>query len=256
VVRIDRVRELDAHLGVATQAFLRRLRVGHLYAEQVAPTLAGGDSDLFVAVRDRPWPPWGVRARTIAALCQTHPVGAHSVGVSPIYVAEDDATNIGLIAALYKEVLDELARRPDVELTYPVIEGSVLADRTLRRCGFSPSEDLLATPTHRYLFYRAEPAKLRATLGLDRTSTPELLAHEIDDKVFDGLASYFAILHLASQPTATDRINPEIIWIDGGLFDASLPGGVGPVGPPGPSAFNDITTRNQRFGAEAADGQA
>ncbi|HEX8767318.1 MAG TPA: hypothetical protein VF714_03055, partial [Jatrophihabitans sp.] len=75
VVRIDRVDEMDSHLAVATMSFFRRLGIPHLYSERIAPTLEGGDSQVFLAARDRPWPPWGLGARSIGALCQVHPVG-------------------------------------------------------------------------------------------------------------------------------------------------------------------------------------
>jgi hypothetical protein len=232
VVRIDRIHEFDSHVAVATKAFLRGLGIGHVFSERIAPTLEQGNSQVFIAVRDRPWPPWGLRARRIGALCQVHPVGNNSVGLSPIYIADEDATNIGLHATLYKEILDALSRKGGTEVNYLVIEGSVFGDRLLRRVGFVPSDDLLVTETHRYVFYRADAAKLRDALGLDRVSVPELLAHELDESTFDQLASYFSGLHLASQPSrVSDRLVREIIWIDGGLFDAALPCGTPPSRP-------------------------
>jgi hypothetical protein len=232
VVRIDRVEEFDAHLGVATKTFLRKLGIGHLFAERIEPTLEQGDSQVYLAVRDRPWPPWGLEARSIGALCQVHPVGNNSVGLSPIYTADEDATNIGMLAALYKEILDELARRDGTEVNYLVIQGSRFADRLLRRVGFAPSDDLLVTDANRYAFYRADAGRLRAELGLDQVSVPELLAHEVDEETFDKLAVFFSGLHLASQPSrVSDRLVREIVLIDGGLFDASLPGGVPPTPP-------------------------
>ena len=232
VVRIDRVDEMDSHLAVATMSFFRRLGIPHLYSERIAPTLEGGDSQVFLAARDRPWPPWGLGARSIGALCQVHPVGKSTYALSPVYTAEEDATNVGLVAAVYKEALEELSRTAGAEVSYLVVEGSRFADRLLRSVGFQPSDDLQVTDQAKYRFYRADAGKLAAALGLDKVSVPELLAHKLDDATMDRLSSYFSGLHLATgQGRFTDRVVYEILWIDGGLFDASLPGGVPPSPP-------------------------
>jgi hypothetical protein len=240
VVRIDRMDEMDSHLGVATMSFFRRLGVPHLYAERIAPTLESGDSQIFLAARDRPWPPWGLGARTIGALCQVHPVGKNSYAVSPVYTADEDATNIGLIAAVYKEALEDLGRTEGTEVNYLVVEGSRFADRLLRSVGFEPSDDLQVTEQAKYRFYRASAAKLLSALGLDQVSIPELLSHQVDDALLDRASSYFSGLHLATgQGRLSDRVVHEILWIDGGLFDAGLPGGVPPSPPTAlPGAFD------------------
>jgi hypothetical protein len=232
VVRIDRIDDMDSHLAVATMSFFRRLGSPHLYWERVAPTLEGGDSQVFLAARDRPWPPWGLGGRSVAAMCQIHPVGKNSFAVSPVYTAEEDVTNIGLISAVYKEMLEELSRTEGTEVNYLVVEGSRFADRLLRGVGFEPSDDLQVTELARYRFYRANAAKVLDALGLAQVSLPELLSHQLDDATLDRVSAFFAGLHLAAgNARLSDRIVREIIWIDGGLFDASLPGGVPPSPP-------------------------
>jgi hypothetical protein len=231
-VHIDQMQELDQHSAISVMSFFRRLDIPHLFQERVQPTLKAGDSSLFLAVRDRPWPPWGLEARNVAALCQVQAVSPTGVGLSPVYVADEDATNLGLVAAVYAEILEELTRGERTEINYLVLDGSAYAGRVLRFYGFEPSEDVLVTDEHRYVFHRAEAAELQERLGLDRVSVPELLAHEVDDETFQRQALYFSTLQLASQATRlSDRVVREIVWIDGGLFDASLPGGVAPVGP-------------------------
>jgi hypothetical protein len=253
VIRIDHVDALDDHLAVAVMAFFRRLGVGHLFLERVVPTMSAGDSTLTVAIRDRPWPPWGLEARTIAALCQVYPVAANGVAISPVYAADEDATNIGVIAALYKEVLEQLARREGVEVNYIAAEGSVFADHILRGAGFKPSADLLVTDDTRYVFYRTTAAALRDQLGLSRLSTPALLAHEIDDPAMSRLSLFFAGLHLASQPgRIADRLVREVTWIDGGMFDASLPGGVPPTPPTRLDSVIDIPEGDPALRAQQA----
>jgi hypothetical protein len=230
VVRIDRIEETDSHLGVAMASFFRRLGIGHLYPERIVPTLEGGDSQIYLAARDRPWPPWGLGGRTIGALCQVHPVGRNRYAISPVYTADEDATNIGLIAAVYKEALEDLSRTQGAEVNYLVVQGSRFADRLLRGVGFSPGDDLQVTDQAKYRVYRMEAGKLAQALGLDKISVPELLAHQIDDATLDRLSGYFAGLNLATgQGRFTDRVVHEILWIDGGLFDAGRPG----IAPPG-----------------------
>jgi len=257
-VRIDQEQDLDPHGAVAVMSFFRRLGKPHLFHERVRPTLQGGDSSVFLSVRDRPWPPWGLRARTVAAFCQVQAVSPGGVGVSPIYTADEDATNLGLVAAVYAEVLEELTRGERTEINYLVIEGSTYAGRVLRSYGFEPSEDLLVTDEHRYVFHRTEAAALRSRLGFDRVSVPELLAHEVDDETFREHALFFSTLDIGSQVIRLgDRFIREIIWIDGGLFDASLPGGVAPF--PAPEAFpgeGQIRGSGGPFQAEAVDVRA
>src|SRR4051794_1892049 len=233
-VRIDSVEQLDDHFAVSLMSFFRQLDAPHLYFERVRPILDSGDSTIYAAVRERPWPPWGLGARRVGALVQTHPVGTGSYGLSPIYTADEDATNIGLMAAVYSEALEGLRRGGKAEVNYLVLEGSVFADHILRRVGFKRSDDLVATDDEvRYAFYRADAGEVAAALGFDRISVPELLAHEIDEKSFDRLALYVSGLALASQPNRwVDRLIREIIAIDIGLFDASLPGGTPPTPSP------------------------
>ncbi|HST47515.1 hypothetical protein [Jatrophihabitans sp.] len=225
VVRIDRIEEIDSHLGVAMMGFFRRLGISHLYPERIVPTMEGGGSRVYLAARDRPWPPWGLGARAIGALCQVHPVGRNSYAISPVYTADEDATNIGMIAAVYKEALENLSEAQGAEVNYLVVQDSRFADRLLRGVGFSPSDDLQVTDQARYRFYRTEAGKLAKALSLDRISVPELLAHQIEDSVLDRLSGYFAGLYLATgQGRFTDRVVHEIVWIDGGLFDSDRPG--------------------------------
>src|SRR5438105_7592768 len=233
-VRIDSFQQLDDHFAVSLMSFFRQLDAPHLYLERVRPILRAGDSTIYAAVRERPWPPWGLGARRIGALCQTHPVGTGSYGLSPVYTSDEHATNIGLMAAVYSEVLEGLRRDGKAEVNYLVVEGSVFADHILRGAGFAKSDDLVAVDDElRYAFYRADAGEVAGALGFDRVSVPELLAHEVDDKTFDRLASYFSALALASQPNRwVDRLVREIIAIDVGLFDASLPGGTPPTPSP------------------------
>lgn len=233
-VRIEFFEELDDTSRLPIMNFYRRLEMPYLFWERIVPTFERKDAQTVAAVRDRPWPPWGLGAQKIEALCVIQPVGADSVGISPVYVTDEDATNIGLIAAVYGEALETAATayKQDVAVSYLVIDGSILADRILRVNGFEKTDDLFLTEEARYNIYRADARRLRKQLGLSDASTLDLLGHEIDPEILDRNALFHSTIHLATRGGLLDRVRrPEIIPIDGGLFDASLPGGV-PPGPP------------------------
>ncbi|MGW8392447.1 hypothetical protein [Pseudoduganella sp. HUAS MS19] len=222
-VRVDNFNELDDAAAVAMRSFFRKLGAPHLYEERVLPTLKTAESSIFAAVRDRPWPPWGYGSRRIVAMIQVHPVGNNSFGLSPAYVRPEEAANIGMRAALYKEVLESLEQRPDAEINYLVVEGAVMTDHVLTKYGFQPSKDLVQTEDARYFFYRAPVRSVLDNLGLANVSIPELLAHKVEAKILEANALFQGVLDWA-------RLR-ELITIDGGSFDASLPGGVPPSPP-------------------------
>lgn len=222
-VRMDSFSESDDATTVALRSFFRKLGTPYLYEERVLPTLKVRDSVLFAAVRDRPWPPWGHGSRRICAMIQAHPTGNRSYGLSPLYVRPEDASNIGLRAALYKEMLENLSQQRKAEVNYLVIEGSNVTDRVLRSVGFVRGNDLVMTEEARYFFYRADAAMVLDRLQLSKTSVPELLSHNISDAVLTQNSLFQGVLDWG-------RLR-EVIPIDGGSFDASLPGGVPPTPP-------------------------
>ena len=232
VVRVDAVDSLDEHLSSSLRTFFRVLGVPHLYGEQIAPAVQTDSARVFVAVRDRPWPPWGLGGRKIAAICQVQPIGEALYGLGPIYVTDEDATNVGLVGALLKEALEVAAQEENAEVSYLVLDGSVLGGRVLELSGFVKTDDAVVTDAARYSFYRAPAQKVLDELGLAKTSAPELLAHQLDDETFKRLALFYAVLYVAGHPREVDHlVVREIIPILGGLFGASLPGGVPPTPP-------------------------
>ena len=224
--RIDLFEELNDHTLAALRSFTRRLGAPHLLDEVILPTLREGDSQILVAVQDRPWPPWGLGARYITALCQTHLVSDNSYSVSPVYVTDEDATNVGMITAVYKEALEQLAVNPRAEVCYLVAEGSTLVDYVLTSNGFRKSDDVFVNFSGRYYTYRAEAAKLLSQLSLEKTATPDLLAHDIDPGTLAKYALLHQSLYLGSRAEWTlERATPEIIRLPRGGH-AGKPGGV------------------------------
>src|SRR5262249_45960509 len=80
-VRIGLTEELNDFATAAINQFARRLGAPHLLDEVILPILRQGDSRIFTAVQDRPWPPWGLGARRVLALCQTHAIADDSYAV-------------------------------------------------------------------------------------------------------------------------------------------------------------------------------
>jgi hypothetical protein len=244
-VRVDSFHSLDDHsVGTSLMTFFRQLNAGFVFDEHIAPSMKGGGSTLFTAVRERPWPPWGLGARRVGAVCQVHSVAEASFGISPVFTSDEDRTNIGLITAVYKEALDFIARKQKAEVNYLVIEGAVLADRALRAAGFKRTDDAVVTHDGKYHFYRADAAQLAAHLGLEKAGMPNLLAHELDDQTFERNAYFHLSIATAAGSLVRDWTRRELLTAIAGLFNASLPGGVPPTPPTGPDGFGPAILRN------------
>ncbi|MFE6834122.1 prolyl hydroxylase family protein [Streptomyces sp. NPDC057705] len=231
--RIEIFDELSETAKAALYTFFRRVGAPHLMDEVVLPLFCDGDSQVFAAVRDRPWPPWGLGARNIVAFVQTHLVGDGCWGLSPVHVADEDLTNVGLCAAVYKEALETLAVDPNAEVHYLLAEGSRLADLTLRRAGFERTEDAFLTEAARYLTYRAPAGELLQGLGLAEADTVDVLAGALDDEVFELNAAFHNTIYLGSRAEwVVDRpsVPSEIArLVRGGHYNkpASVPTGTG-----------------------------
>lgn len=247
-VRVDSFHSLDDHnVAASLMTFFRQLSAGFVYDEHIAPSMKDGSSTLFTAVRERPWPPWGLGARRIGAVCQVHTIAEASFGISPVLTSDEDRTNLGLVIAVYKEALDFITRKQKAEVNYLVIEGAVLADRALRASGFQRTDDAVVTHDGKYHFYRADAAQLAAHLGLQKAGVPNLLAHEIDDQTFERNAYFHLSIATAAGSLVRDWARRELLTAIAGLFHASLPGGVPPTpptGPAGPAGFGPSIINN------------
>jgi len=225
--RIDVFEELSPTARAALYQFFRRLGAPHYVDEVLLPTLELGDAQIFCAVRDRPWPPWGLGGRTISAVCESHAVAPESWAVSPVYVSDEDATNVGLIAAVYKEVLQTLAVSKSAEVSYLAVEGSVLGDAVLRGSGFRRDDDVVLTEHARYYTYRAPARELLERLHLEEVSTPDLLASDFPRELLLRNALFHQSLLLGARGDLIEKLTPipEILRLDRGGH-ASKPGGV------------------------------
>jgi hypothetical protein len=224
--RIDAVQELAPVTTAAIRAFCRRLGAPHLFDEVLLPKQQEGDAQIFMGVRDRPWPPWGLGARHVSALCQIQAIADESYAPSPVYVSDEDATNVGLIAAVYKEVLESIACSPKAEVNYVAVEGSRLAHHVFESVGFRKFDDVVLTEHARYYTYRIQATKLLHSLGLDRVDTPALLAGDVSPELLHKNASFHHTIILGSRAELFGRnqIAEIINLIRGG--HAGKPGGV------------------------------
>ena len=226
-IRIDILRDLSAEAEASLLVFLRRMNASHLYRERILPIAKTDDAVLFIAVVDRAWPPWGLGARAVHALCQVHRVGEASFSIGPVLVADEDLTNVGLQAAIYKEVLDYVASEPEGEVGYLLVEGSVLAHRTLTTAGFRRTADFILTEHGRYNAYRANAAQVQAALGMGELSSADFLAYQVDHTVFERVSLFHASLQLGMRAGLSSAfLRTEVTAIEGLLSGAALPGGV------------------------------
>jgi len=225
-MRIDVFQELNHHTLAAIRSFTRRLGSPHLLEEVILPTLHEGDSQVLAAVQDRPWPPWGLGARRIMALCQTHSIGDNSFAVSPVYVTDENLTNVGMISAVFKEALEQLAGNPRAEVCYLVGEGSTLVDSVLISSGFKKSDDVFVNWAGRYYTYRAPISEVLRGLGIGSLSTPDLLAHDMDTATLQKNALFHTTLISGSRAEWAEEASlAEIIRLVRGGH-AGKPGGV------------------------------
>jgi hypothetical protein len=227
MTRIDILEQVGNHELAALREFARRIGAPHLIDEVILPILHEGDSQIVIAVQDRPWPPWGLGARRISALCQTHLVSDASHAISPVHVTDADLTNIGMISAVFKEALEQLAVDPRAEICYLVAEGSTLVDHVLTSLGFTRTEDVFVTWAGRYYTYRAPVGEVLKNLGLDQLGTADLLAHDMPSTLLEKNALFHQTMldGARAEWAAEGNLASEIARLVRGGH-ASKPGGV------------------------------
>ena len=210
--RLETLDEPDDKLAPAMRSFFRRLGVGHIYPEVILPTLQDGSSLVTVAIHDRPWPPWGIGAQAVSALAFFHPVSDGHAGLSNVFVVEEEQTSVGLIAAVYREALDQLARRGVERAHFVVRDEAALSMHVLGEAGFQRTSHPFLTEQARYWLYEAELGDHIAALGLQDSSPLELLADQFEGAAFDRVALFLMTLNLSFLPYWQDRLRaPEII---------------------------------------------
>ena len=155
---------------------------------------------------------------------QTHLVADETFAISPVYAADEDLTNIGMISAIFKEALDFLAASPRAEISYMVGEGSTLVDRVLLKNSFQKSDDVWSRgPAGIICITRSRVTCSRVWAW---TKFPYRTLAHLDAASLDNNALFHGTLYLGSRAEwAADRLISEILQnVRGG--SAGKPGGV------------------------------
>ncbi|MEU2297699.1 hypothetical protein ABZ584_09840 [Streptomyces antibioticus] len=233
-VRLGVSRDTDLKARTALAAFCRRNGYPYLFTEVLEPLLSGQGLVLALAVTERPWPPTGIGSQTIEA------VGIAMIGtegrahLTPVLTDRRNATNIGLVAALTKQLLEYLHEADVPSASYLVRQGDRALERTLERAGFAEADFQSSTEFADYLEFAAPPHKILDTLGLTALRTGDLLALDLDGGELDRLGSYHFALTAGLTAYLQDSLRHAALLP--GLIDlvATLPPGGVPPGTPGP----------------------
>ncbi len=198
-MEIVHIRELDYGNQIYLRAFFRRIGLPHVYTERVVPTFKKGQS-LIVAAVTRLSTPKGVVDQRIHALIHIYPWDEDTMYLSTVFVSNENLTNVGLMAAVYKEALQELVRQGKTKVGYLVHEGSVLAPWVITSHGFKQSsKESYEFEEGRYNLWQADPKSLLERTGLAKTSSKSLLAYDTDDDTFMKVATFQGTLQLVGR---------------------------------------------------------
>ncbi|MGW7188282.1 hypothetical protein, partial [Streptomyces sp. NPDC054838] len=154
--------------------------------------------------------------------------------LTPVLTDRRNATNIGLVGALTKQLFEYL-READVPTAgYLVRQGDRSLERALGQAGFAEADFRSSTDFADYLEFSAAPQHVIDTLGLARLRTGDLLSLTLDGAELDRLGSYHFALTAGLTAYLQDSIRHAALLP--GLIDlvATLPPGGVPPGTPGP----------------------
>jgi hypothetical protein len=238
-IRLTVTSDPSVEQKTALATFCRRNGFPHLYYERLEPLLARTDLVLALAVTERPWPPNGIGSQTIEA------VGIAMIGtedrahLTPVLADRRHATNIGLVAAVTKQLLEALSERA-ASAGYLVRASDRAIERAVEQAGFTRADLQSATEYAEYVEYSARPEQVLEALGLDRVRTGDLLSLNLDGSELDRLALHHFALTAGLSAFLDDSIRYTALLP--GLIDlvASLPPGGVPPGTPGPRFGKDI----------------
>lgn len=235
-IRLWVTTKLSPEARVALATFCRRNGFPHLFSEVLDPLLSGTELVLALAATDRPWPPKGIGSQTIDAVGIAM-IGSERRGLlTPVLADRKHATNLGLKAAVTKQLLEALRDRKASSAAYLVRHGDPVLERALEHAGFARGDLQTATEYAEYMEYSTTPEKALAALGLQSVRLGDVLALALDGREIDRLSTYHYALAAGFAPYLSDSIRfapllPGLI----DLIAASPPGGV-PPGTPGPKA--------------------
>jgi hypothetical protein len=221
----------DTAFEVPVRAFLRRGGLEHVFDELLRPTMAENSTLVALAVRNRPWPPWGVGARTVSALAIATPVTETTAGITGVLAVPEETTSIALLAGVYRTLLDGLGERGVERVHLVVKEGSSFGERLVAAAGFEPTSNLMLTEDARYWLHDSDLVRHRSALAINDCTVDELVSGEaLSGAAFDRCALFLFGVSRALDPWWRELIRaPDIIANTGpGRVAECLP----PGGPP------------------------
>jgi len=238
-IRLTVTNEPSREIKTALATFCRRNNYPQLYTELLEPLLEHGNLVLALATTERPWPPSGIGSQTIEA------VGIAMIGtedrahLTPVLTDRKHATNIGLVGAVTKKLLEALRERA-TSAGYLVRASDRAVERALEQAGFSKADLQSATDYAEYIEYSAPPDQALQKLGLDRARLGDLLTLSLDGNQLDRLSTYHFTLAAGVSAFLADSLRYAALLP--GLIDliASLPPGGVPPGTPGPKFGPEI----------------
>jgi hypothetical protein len=233
-IRVWTTDEISIETKSALATFCRRNGFPHLYFEIIEPLLPRADLVLGLATTERPWPPRGIGSQTIEA------VGIALIGtedrahLTPVLTDRKHATNLGLVGAVTKQLLEALRDRRVSSAGYLVRQDDRALERALERTGFVKADLQSATEYAEYFEHSATPQKILEDLALDHLRLGDVLALTMDGRELDRLSAYHFALAAGLTPYLQDSIRYAALLP--GLIDliATLPPGGVPPGTPGP----------------------
>jgi hypothetical protein len=219
----------------ALATFCRRNGFPHLYSEILGPLLPRTKLLFALATTDRPWPPKGIGSQTIDAIGIAMIGSEARAQLTPVLTDRKHATNVGLVGAVTKQLLEALRERKISSAGYLVRQGDRALERALEQVGFKKADLQSATEYAEYLEYSAAPETILQALGLSGAKLGDLLALTLDGRELDRLSSYHFPLAAAVAPYLHDSIRyapllPGLIDLVAALPPSGVPPGTaGPV---------------------------
>jgi hypothetical protein len=213
-------------------AFLKHLGRAHLLEEVFVPLEATTRTKAAVAYEERPWPPAGIGARALRAMGLAVVSEDGQALLTPVMLAPQHATNVGLAAALTKLLLEDLADAGVQWVALFVNRRSKVVGGELTNAGFEPRSARVLTEQTEFVAYAAEPAAALAALGLTDARLGDVLALNLDRPQVSQLTAFqLALIEGVSNHWAGNTAWAEVFpgFID---WAALPPGGItGTSGP-------------------------
>jgi hypothetical protein len=212
-IRLEVIDLLDDEGQGEVLEFFRALDALHVYWEYLLPSARQGDGLAVAALRERPWPPWGVGAVQVQGLFYVYPLDEQRAGVGGIFIRPEQVGNVGMAAALYRAALDEARRQGHTGIAWLVRDHAALADRVLRNVGFIAAEEdenrFYLSEGVGYSLYLATTEAVLGTLGLEERDERSLLSFDFGDRTGDRMATLYPTVQVSMEAWVRDPHGPS-----------------------------------------------